>query len=730
MNQATLKNPAGKFLPLEWLKHFIPQHSDIQKKIFAEWVKRISLYTSELNLPPQESDEILKQKIFAYFFPHVSTMRSPFELPDMKKAVSVLREYYENKERTIVFYGDRDADGVSSVAILYLFFRDQLKYPEEKLVPLVPREEDKYGITDEVAARILTYEPELLITLDCGSSNQQEIKSLCERCHQKENPLQTIVIDHHFIPENEEDYPQVDAFINPKRLPTEDPNRELCTAGLAYKLIWALTYSFTREYDKNYQISYTDSPEKYSIYFKNLIQNYDGEARQIINEFSLDSQKEEKPSLAQESELIDFSPLWDKMTASNSFFDRIQTFLSSSCFSIDPADRARFVFQANLKNISEKTSRYLIFSAIGSVADMVPLIDDNRIIVTEGLRIMNKNFKSSSPSHPSIEGVMALARALLSQQDQVYEEDLSFSICPAINAAGRLGKASASLASLLESDRLLSAKKAFEIKKINQERKNISKRAMELILPSLEESTLEKKMVIVYSPEIHRGISGLLANRLCEHFKKPALVLVDDGDSIRGSIRSSQNQNVFSFLVQLKHFFIQFGGHKQAAGFSLDKNEKENFIRASEELAESFFSENPPDKSPETRVNAEHNENEDEDEFFEAFPIHDHEITTSLWDECRVFAPFGKKNPNPVLAIKLTQPVVCESLGSTGDHAKIKFPALRNHLIEGIWFFHNGGIKKLTEEPPPESSKTLIAEPSINDWRGRKTYRLKIKKLV
>ena len=649
-------------------------------------------------------------------------MRSPFELPDIKKAIAVLKDAYKNQNQTIVFYGDRDADGISSLAILYLFFRDQLKYPEEALIPLTPRENDKYGITEEVVDRILDKKPDILITLDCGSSNHKEIDYLLKK-YQNSN-LKIIILDHHFIPDDKEYYPNVEAFINPKKFPLGNPNRELCTAGLAYKLIWALTYSFTNEYETLYKISGFHSNEA-PIYFKNLVQDFNQtETQNIVLENQAEGEQNEFDR-QKKYRSIQLPPLWNHIVVSHSFFARIQSFADSVGFSLSIEDQSRFLFQANLKNIWSKTRNYLIFAAIGSVADMVPLTDDNRVIVKEGLDLVNQNLKVGRPLHPSLQGVLALARLLFSQQNKIGVEDFSFSICPTINAAGRLGQPKVALDSLIERDRLLSVKKASELNKLNKKRKKISKSTTEAIILRLNDINDEKKILIVYDPEIHRGISGLIANHLCEHFNKPALVLVDDGDSIRGSIRSSQNQDVFSFLVKLEHFFIQFGGHKQAAGFSLEKDQREAFTQEAEELGKSFFTEK-------REVEQQNTDNLVHNDHFQEIPICDHEIKPSLWEECGFFAPFGKNNPTPVLAIQLTKPVKYENLGKTGDHVKIKFLALTNELIEGVWFFHKGEVEKLNENNSVKhkTQQTLLAEPSINTWRGRTVYRLKITKLL
>ena len=700
-----------------WLKAFLLKTSIFQKKIFLEWVRSNSKKSAK---EPDQPLDLLK-KAFTFFFPYYFTMRSPFEIPDIQGAVEILKYTAQSSEKKILFYGDRDADGICSLSIFFLFFRDQLNYPEEKLIALLPQENDKYGITLEVAKRIISYEPDILITLDCGSSNKKEIQTIQDKLNVK-----VIVIDHHFIPDREADYPKVEAFINPKRLKSPDPNRDLCTSGISFKLIWALTYSFTKEYKTAYRYTRYNTGE--STYLKNLIKVSEKDylesdvRKEIVNMNSVP--KEAKNSDGSNS-LIDLRYIWNTTSRYDLSFNRVDHFLRLYPASIVNEDKIRFLFQSNLKKIKEKTRPFLILSAIGTIADMVPLVNDNRVLVSEGLEFINQNLRSQMRSS-FLEGILALLRTMFSQQQKVTEEDLAYNVCPVINAAGRLGNAPLALDTLLEKDRLSAIKMAFDLKNLNENRKKISHKAFSSIRHKLA-SQEDKPVIIIYDPRVHRGISGLLANRLSNQYKKPALVMVDDGDSIRGSIRAYKNENVLLFIKELESFFIQYGGHKQAAGFSIEYSLKDDFIQEAEKVSADLFK---PQKSVSgENIHSSLSEPLDElqENSFKAIELYDHEIQTSLWEECRIFAPFGKENPHPVLAIRITQPVEKIAFGKTNDHLKIKMKALKSDQVEGIWFFHNGEADQLTEE---YHSYKILAEPQINDYNGRKNYRLNIKSIV
>ena len=701
----------------KWLEAFLPKTSVVQKKIFSEWIR---LNSKKLVKESSQSSDLLR-KAFVFFFSYDFTMRSPFEIPEIQKAVGLLKDAVENKKKKIIFYGDRDADGICSLAIFYLFFRDRLGYPQEKLTALLPGEDDKYGITMGVAERIISHEPDILITLDCGSSNKVELQLIKEKLH-----VQVIVIDHHFIPEKKAGYPEIEAFINPKRLKSSDPNRDLCTSGLSLKLIWALTYSFTREYQTAY--CYTRHESQEMLYFKNLLRINKEEFLEanVQRKIVFDPNPGHKEAKAEGSNSdLGLRSLWNATSHLDRFFNRIDRFLRVYPDLISDEEKIRLLLQANLKKLNEKLRPFLAFSAIGTIADMVPLTNDNRVLVSEGIEFINENLRlSKRPDF--LEGIFALLQTMFSQQQKITEEDLAFSICPAINAAGRLGNASMALKVLFEKDRLSAVKIAFDLKNLNEDRKKISYEAFENIKDRLG-SQEEKSLVIVYDPEIHRGISGLLANRLSNRYKKPALVMVNDGDSIRGSIRAYKNENVFLFIQKLSSYLIQHGGHKQAAGFSIEYSLKDEFIREAEKASLDFF-------KPQKRSSTNTTENSSlevihgaQEDSFKAIELYDHELRTSLWEDCQIFAPFGKGNPHPILAIRMTQPIEKTPFGKTNDHLKIKMKALNTDRVEGIWFFYNNEFECLDKE---YHSYKILAEPCINDYQGRRSYRLNVKKIV
>ncbi len=696
---------------LEWFSMFLPSSTDVQKNIFSKWIKNLSDHYDDIlkNIDGIYSSEkqkkILLSKVFHYFFPYTFITFSPFELPDLEKSVEILKDaFYHKDDLNILLYGDRDVDGITSLAILYLFLRDEMKYPEENLHAMVPREEDKYGITIEVAERILKKNPNILITLDCGSSNKEALDYM----KNKQN-MKIIVIDHHFIPEKESDFPKVEAFVNPKRLGPLNTNRDLCTAGIAYKLIWGLLYSFTSEYDiVNKVVS-----ENQVVYIQKGVlvdqSKYDESAkkRQVLLKAS-----ESKISEQKNEEVISALPLWERETNRNPLFHKLDRFLKLFPDSVVLEDQARFLLNVQLKNIESKSRPFLPLAALGTIADIMPLIDDNRILVSEGLNVLTRN-SASIPN--GLRGILQVSNLL---KKRVTEQDIAFSLSPMINAAGRLGQAHVALDALIEKDKLEGLKKAYLLKNLNEERKRTSKKGLDNVLPIVEPTALKKPMIIVFHEEVHRGISGLVANKLADLFKKPAMVLVNDGDSIRGSIRAYQNENVYAFILELKDFFIQFGGHKQAAGFSMENKYLDEFIQKAEDV------------SKEKNHIFDTDRDADLDENRDMIHLNDNELSPSLWEECKMFAPFGKLNPCPLFAINSTDGFEVDLMGKDKDHARVNLKAVKDKSIELVWFFHNGDAKNLLNDPEKKGSFTFYGEPHLSSFNGRIGYQLKIKKCV
>lgn len=677
-----------------WLKIFLPSYSTLQENIYLSWLERIEIFSRQRGLTVDE--DFLLEKTLSYFFPELFLSRSPFLLPDISKAVDIVRRVYDQKSsERIVIYGDRDADGITSSAILYLFLTEKLKL--QNVFVLTPQEDEKYGVTQEVAERILQNKPDILFTLDCGSLNKDTLAYIKENIPH----LQTVVMDHHNIPNQEEDYPQVEAFINAKRLPVTHSEHDLCTAGLAYKFIHAIAYSFTRNYNVPTLVKDDDTTV---VMMNGVLQNTDTfdindpKAFARIMDFSTNSLQSEK----QENNVWNATALWEQELNKNVQLFKFAKFCKQTKKQLSAITKYGILENVSIPSLTKSIRPYLPYAAIGTIADLMPLLDDNRVLVSEGISVV-RNLHKELPV-----ALRELLKSLQLYYSVFSVQDMSFTVCPTINAAGRLGNSQAALDVLMETDPLEATKKSKELRSINNERKKLSKKAMQLIEDNLDDVHKDFPIIVVYHAEVHRGISGLVASKIAELVSKPAVILVDDGESIRGSVRSYQNENVFRLLEAVSDLLIQYGGHRQAAGFSVAYEKRDALIEALYEASKN--------------ISWEDEENFSANDFPSPLPILDYDIEEKLWDDISFFAPYGQMNPHPLLRIEPTSKIEVKFMGEEDAHARLNFTANKRKTVNVVWFFHP--LNKMNKDVLHENY--FFAEPHINVFLGKRTFQLKI----
>jgi len=353
---------------------------------------------------------------------------------------------------------------------------------------------------------------------------------------------------------------------------------------------------------------------------------------------------------------------------------------------------------------------YLPFAATGLVADLMPIYADNRILVKAGLQAMAR-FQDLLPM-----GFLALLKKL-NLAGAVSEQDLGFSVCPAINAAGRMGNATLALTALTVTDPLEAAKSAFALTQINEARKEASQSSLDLLEEALDARSHAAPIAVAVHDKFHRGISGLIASKIAERLTKPAMVLVPDGECYRGSVRAFRNENVHGLIDRLGSHLIQYGGHRQAAGFSVAKENIATFIDAAFALVDELFVSDA--------AGAEATATDPYRNFNPPLEIEAEHMRMPLWDELLVHAPYGVMNPHPVVAVKKAGKVEVSPLGKTGAHVKIKFSAPADRNIEGVWFFHGGAAEGMAQR----ENLVVNGEPQVGKFMGRTQYRLKITKI-
>ena len=207
-------------------------------------------------------------------------------------------------------------------------------------------------------------------------------------------------------------------------------------------------------------------------------------------------------------------------------------------------------------------------AAIATTADVVPLIGENRIIVHLGLLSINTKPISS------VKKIWNIYPNLTS----FNSSDLVFKIAPRINAAGRLAHAKIAVEFLLSGEG--EEKSVFsELESINKERRSLDEDTTKEALLQLSKFPVTRFTNVVYSPNWHKGVIGIVASRIIENFYKPTIVFSGDGDLITGSARSVKEFDIYNILNQLKHYFTRFGGHKYAAGLTMERQNLDNFSK-------------------------------------------------------------------------------------------------------------------------------------------------------
>ena len=380
-------------------------------------------------------------------------LSDPYLLKDMDKAVERIEQALDSEESMVVF-GDYDVDGVSATALLF----DHLRSMGADVRCMLPsREGDGYGLSRHALESLAAKGCTLVITVDNG------ISAVEEAAYARELGLDLIITDHHLVPEV---LPQAVAVIDPKRSDDTSPFKELCGAGIAFKLCAALDHC-----DPN--------------------------------------------------DLLDF------------------------CGDL---------------------------AALATVADVVPLVGENRTIVKAGLAAMQNTERP---------GLLALMEAAGLEGHTIEADNVSFGLAPRLNAAGRMGSASAALQLLLCENPDRAQQLAGDLCACNTARQETEHEIMAQVEAQLaaQPSLRSDRVIVLWGQNYHSGVVGIVASRVVEHFGRPALIIsMQDGEG-KGSGRSVEGFNLHSALAACGDLLIRYGGHAMAAGLSIREENLEEFRR-------------------------------------------------------------------------------------------------------------------------------------------------------
>lgn len=315
-----------------------------------------------------------------------------------------------------------------------------------------------------------------------------------------------------------------------------------------------------------------------------------------------------------------------------------------------------------------EANKLLEYAAIATVCDVVDLTDENRIIVKNGLKQINKT---------SNIGLKALFQETGIDKKEITVYSLGFVVGPSINASGRLEQALWALKLLLSEEEKEARELAKKLHELNKERQDITTNGVERAIELIESSAMKQdKVLVIYIPEIHESVAGIIAGRLREKYNVPAIVLTQGSEGAKGSGRSIEEYNMFEELLKCKELLGKFGGHPMAAGLSIEEENIENFRKTLNENCTL----SAEDIIPKVVIDMQ-------------LPISN--ITMQLAEELKTLEPFGKGNTKPLFAEKQIRILRAMVLGQNKNVLKLKLITRNGKLIDAIYF---GDIEAFNEE--------------------------------
>ncbi|MDO4619687.1 MAG: single-stranded-DNA-specific exonuclease RecJ [Lachnospiraceae bacterium] len=530
-----------------------------------------------------------EQEVQDFLYGGRELLLDPFLLKDMDRACAVLKQAIAEKKR-IRIIGDYDIDGIMASYILKQGFRE-LGGDVDVRIP--DRLKDGYGINENMIRAAHEEGIEVIVTCDNGISSGSAV-SLA-----KSFGMTVVVTDHHEVLSLPE---EADAIVDPKREDDTYPNKNLCGAAVAWKLILALG-----------------------------------------------------------------------------------------------ADREMKLLQ---------------FAGFATIGDIVDLTGENRALVKEALKDLRQ---TENP------GLCSLAETCGVALSAISTYHIGFVLGPCLNASGRLDTAMLALR-LLESESETEASRlAGELKALNDRRKAMTEAGTEEAVRQIESGSLvDDRVLVVFLPEIHESIAGIIAGRIRERYGRPTFILTRGEECIKGSGRSTEAYSMFEELVKVKELLLKFGGHPMATGLSLDEKMIPVFRQRLNELCTLTEEEMIPKICIDAIV-----------------PVS--RLNERMVEELKLFEPCGKANPHPLFGQKS---VICEHPrifgarrnvlkmkvrtvveGGTQGNTGIMLPPTEGIPVDAVCFRNIDEISRKISDTPVHS---IIYEPEMNEYMGRRRLQIVI----
>jgi single-stranded-DNA-specific exonuclease len=594
----------------------------------------------------------------------VRFLHNPFLVQSMAEAVERINAAMESGEKILIF-GDRDVDGITATVLLF----EILKEMEADVQWMLPEGEETYGLSRKTIERAVESGVGLLITVDCGVSNGAEIE-LADSLG-----IQTIVVDHHNPPA---ELPKALAIVNPKLDGSLYPFRDLCGCAVASKLEWALRFSRSPFFDEPVcllnakpanqtitveavrLVNLVETGRVVESYVAGLVPFQKTRLASFINECGGSGEvlvygAPDQARLLQLAfggeavlALSDISPIIRELLpalAGKSLL-KIQQEAHSDRYAGQPEaeiDTLKGLFTSLVlvreKGRLEPTFKRMDLVTLGTLADLMPLTNENRILVKQGLASLRR-FERSGLRR------IFLRKDLLGKRFGTTE--IAWQIAPLLNSAGRMGEPGKATQLFLSQTEEEIEALVDQLFALDNRRKSMGESTWSLVLDQARQSfeRTEGRCVLVSDNRILRGITGIIASRLQSFFKVPAVVIAVGTETAVGSIRSARDYFIEEFFTRFSASFTNFGGHDFAGGFSLARENLEGFL-------ESFSTkvlgmELPIKKEESIAVDAE---------------IPASYLTPDLLKIVDLFEPYGEGNPPLAFLTKRARIVHCDLIG-------------------------------------------------------------------
>lgn len=344
----------------------------------------------------------------------------------------------------------------------------------------------------------------------------------------------------------------------------------------------------------------------------------------------------------------------------------------------------------------EEWRELLEFAAIATVGDVMRLQDENRILVKYGLKQMARTRNL---------GLRKLVEKTGLDITDLSAYHIGFVIGPCLNAGGRLQTAKAALRLFLSEDEAEAERLAEELKELNDIRKDMTKKGEDEAIAQVETQYMEDKVLVVFLPDCHESLAGIIAGRVREHFHKPSIVLTRSGDMVKGSGRSIEPYHMFRELTKVRELLPKFGGHPMAAGLSIKEEDVPEFRRRLNENAvlteEDFI--------PRVWIDV---------------PMPLEYVTEGLVEELKRLEPFGQGNEKPLFAQKGLMIRSLRVLGKNRNVVKLGLVTDTGLSMDGLLFGDGDAIQR---ELAGKDRIDIVYYPDINEYNGNRTLQAVIR---